>query len=147
MKESMSRSWPTPTRAAHKKFVEIEGWTLIESVRGNTGDHLRNRLWVGDDALQTRISHLPSAKRTYGPGIWRHTLRDQLRVTESEFWGCVNDGEVPPRSQPPAPPSPSLPIGLVDVLVNRVGLSDTEVRGMSVEEAAERLNRYWAEGS
>lgn len=143
----MSRSWPAPTRSAHKKFVEIEGWEPAAGATGKTGEHLRYQLRVADDTLRTRISHPPSAKHTYGHKRWSHILQEQVKVTEAEFWACVRDGELPQRLGPAArsrPPGP--PIEVVNLLVTRVGLDEDEVRSMTREKAIERLNRYWMEG-
>lgn len=143
----MNTSWPAPTRAAHKRFVETEGWTQLTSVRGNTGNHYRYELAVGDDIIRTRISHPPSSKETYGRKRWSHILRDQLKVSEAEFWECVTNGILPQRSRPPAAASaPQKPIAVVNLLINKVGLSGDEVRALTTEEATERLNQYWTEG-
>jgi catechol 2,3-dioxygenase-like lactoylglutathione lyase family enzyme len=94
--------------------------------------------------LRTRISH-PVDRRTYGPSLWSHILRDQLQVSEPDFWSCVRDGVKPDRGMPD-PPAEALPADLAYLLIHRVGLPDSEVAAMSKAEAVERLNRYWAEG-
>lgn len=75
----------------------------------------------------------------------RHILRDQLDVTEAEFWRCVQDGVRPDRGVPSPPPT-ALPAELVHLLITRVGLADEEVAAMSKAEAVERLQQYWTEG-
>lgn len=94
--------------------------------------------------LRTRISH-PVDRTDYGRGLWSHVLRDQLDVPEAEFWRCVRDGVVPPRSAPAAS-ARSLPADLVHLLVSRVGLTEAEVATMSREAAIERIQRHWSEG-
>lgn len=74
--------------------------------------------------------------------MWAHILRDQLRVSEEEFWRCVRDGRKPDRGATPVPPS-ALPSDLVYKLRNDVGLSAGEVAVMSLQEAVERMQRHW----
>jgi hypothetical protein len=59
---------------------------------------------------------------------------------------CVRDGVKPGRGVPEAPPE-TLPADLVHLLLNRVGLAESDIAAMSKAEAVRRLNRYWAEGS
>lgn len=138
-------SWPQPTRRDHAKFCDVEGWQRVRNARGRTGTHHVNELTLPDGRiLRTRISH-PADRSGYGPGLWSHILRDQLRVSESEFWSCVRDGVKPDRGVPD-PPTGALPADLVHLLIRRVGLSDSEVAAMGRAEALDRLNRYWTEG-
>ena len=81
----------------------------------------------------------------YGSGLWSHILRDQLQVSQQDFWQCVNDGVLPPRSQP-AVPADSIPTEVLYLLKQRVGLSDDQLAGMTAEAAIERLQQYWTTG-
>jgi hypothetical protein len=132
-------TWPQPTRQDHDKFCDIEGWTPVRDSRGRTGTHhVTYELDLPDGrVLRTRISH---------PVDRSHIIRDQLGVSEEEFWACVRDGVKPDRGAPEAPPE-ALPADLVYLLITRVGLADSEVAAMSKAEAVERLNRYWTEGT
>jgi hypothetical protein len=140
-------TWPHPTPQDHDKFCGIEGWTPVRDARGRTGTHhITYELTLPDGrVLRTRISH-PADRTTYGSSLWSHILRDQLGVSEEEFWTCVRDGVKPNRGVPEAPPE-ALPADLVGLLITRVGLADSEVAAMSKAEAVERLNRFWAEGA
>lgn len=139
-------SWPQPTRRDHEKFCEVESWKPVRDARGRTGTHHVTYEFALPDGriLRTRISH-PVDRSTYGSSLWSHILRDQLQVFEPEFWSCVRDGLKPDRGMP-EPPAEALPADLAYMLINRVGLSDSEVAAMSKAEAVERLNRYWTEG-
>lgn len=139
-------SWPQPTRQDHEKFCEVEGWKLVRDARGRTGTHhVTYEIALLDGRiLRTRISH-PVDRSTYGQSLWGHILRDQLQVTEPEFWACAREGVTPDRGVPETP-AKALPADLVYLLISRVGLSEAEVAAMSKTEAVERLNRYWTEG-
>jgi len=96
--------------------------------------------------LRTRISH-PVGRESYGPSIWSHILRDQLQVSEAEFWSCVRDGVKPQRGLPEPSAEKTLPADLVHLLITRLGLPAPEVAAMSRAEAITRLQRYWTEGA
>jgi hypothetical protein len=93
--------------------------------------------------LRTRISQPPD-RSTYGVSAWHHVLRDQLGVTEAEFWACVNDGVMPQRGIIEAPKE-AVPAEIIYLLVNRVGIPEAEVARLDKDEAIARLNQYWAE--
>lgn len=139
--------WPQPTRQDHDKFCRAEGWRLVRDARGRAGTHHITYEFDLPDGriLRTRISH-PVGRDAYGPGIWSHILRDQLQVSEEEFWACVRDGVKPDRGMPDQPVG-ALPADLVHLLITRVGLTEAEVARMSKTEAVSRLQRYWTEGS
>jgi hypothetical protein len=139
--------WPQATREDHEKFCRAEGWERVRDAKGRTGTHhvtCELVLWDGQ-VLRTRISHPPD-RTTYGPGIWGHILRDQLKVDQDAFWACVREGDLPDRGAPQSP-SETLPADLVHLLLTRVGLTEDEVRHLSRPEAIARLQQYWTEGS
>ena len=137
-------TWPQPTREDHERFCQVEGWRRVHDAKGRTGTHhvtYELVLWDGQ-VLRTRILRPP----TYGPAIWSHILRDQLKVDQDAFWACVREGKLPDRGVP-APSAEALPADLVHLLLTRVGLTEEEVRLLSKTEAIARLQRYWTEGS
>ena len=138
----MSSSWPQPDRAVHKQFVVAEGWKEVEPTHHDT-DEL---VLPNGDVLRSRISRPPNGKHTYGKAMWAHILRDQLAVTATEFWACVNDGELPDRGADDSAPADAIPLDVVRLLLDRVGLTEQQVKGMSADEAIARLNRYWTTG-
>lgn len=139
-------TWPPPTRQDHERFCDTEGWKRVRDARGRTGTHHVTYEFALPDGriLRTRISH-PVNRSTYGSSLWSHILRDQLHVSEAEFWSCVRDGVRPDRGIPELP-AEALPADLVYLLITRVGLDESVVAAMSKAEALERLNRYWTEG-
>ncbi len=138
-------TWPQPTRADHEKFCRIEGWRQVRNARGNKGTHhLTFELDLPDGRiLRTRISHPPD-RTDYGAQLWQHILRDQLTVTEAEFWACVQKKAKPDRGGPPEP-APSLPADVVYQLLTKVGLTEDEVAGLTREQAIARLRQYWSD--
>jgi len=140
-------SWPTPTRQDHLRFCEIEGWSVVRSSTGKTGTHHDTFELALDsgDLLRTRISRPPD-RTDYGRSLWKHILRDQLKLAEAEFWECIESGRPPRRGAIEEPEKVPIPTGVVWNLIHRVGLSEDEVAGMSKEEAIERLNQFWLAG-
>ncbi|MEV0681534.1 cytotoxic translational repressor of toxin-antitoxin stability system [Actinosynnema sp. NPDC050436] len=118
----------------------------MRDARGRTGTHhVTCELDLVDGrVLRTRVSH-PVDRTNYGQSVWKHILRDQLDVDEPTFWSCVRDGIRPARGAP-EPPAAALPADLVHMLITRAGLDESEVAGMSKDEAVARLQRYWTEG-
>lgn len=139
-------SYPAPTRADHQKFCEQEGWIRVRTAKGKAGTHhITYELTLPDGrVLRTRISHPPD-RSTYGVRMWGHMLRDQLDVTEQEFWQCVRDGSKPDRGEPPQQGS-GVPAALVYQLVVKFRVSEAEVAQMTTQQALARLHELWSEG-
>ncbi|MDR7302739.1 cytotoxic translational repressor of toxin-antitoxin stability system [Haloactinomyces albus] len=135
-----------PTRTDHERFCRTEGWQPLRDVRTGSGTrHTTYELALPDGrVLRTRISH-PPERDTYGPALWKHVLDDQLRVSEAEFRACVDEGVLPDRGVPRSA-AEALPPALVYLLINRVGLPESEVKALSKEQAVARVNQYWFEG-
>lgn len=113
------------------------------NARGKTGHHVTFELTLSDGrVLRTRISHPPD-RSTYGPRLWAHILRDQLLVSETEFWACVREQETPLRDRP-VQTGPSIPAGVLSQLLAH-GIPEAEVRSMSRAQAIDRLNLIWSE--
>lgn len=138
---------PTPTRRDHQRFAVLEGWAEVRDARGRTGSHHITCELVLEtgEVLRTRISHSPD-RSEYGPSIWAHILPDQLKVTESVFWDVLTTGEPPQRPGPATLRREPLPTDMIWQLRNRVGLDDAAVAELSLQEATERLARYYTTG-
>jgi hypothetical protein len=125
----------------------VEGWRRVRDARGGrTGTHhVTDELDLPDGrTLRTRISHPPD-RTDYGASLFAHILRDQLAVSETEFWVCVGDG-VPPERGVLASSSVSIPADLVHLLIHRVGLHEDDVKAMSRHQAIARARQYWSQG-
>ena len=76
--------------------------------------------------------------------MWSAILRDQLKVTNDEFWACVQERVIPDRGGSESTSNPkALPLHLVNELIERVGLKPEEAVSLTLEEAIERINQYW----
>ena len=139
-------SFPAPTRRDHARFCEVEDWKLVRSATGKRNTHHETfELALPDGTvLRTRVSRPPD-RTTYGDALWGHILRDQLHVSAEEFWRCVQDGIPPDRGARPESPE-SIPADLLHLLKHRVGLSESELREMTRQEAVERIQQYWITG-
>lgn len=138
-------SFPTATRSDHQRFCEREGWALVRDARGVAVSHHRTfELALPDGRiLRTRIS-LPPDRTDYGPRLWSHILRDQLEVSEQEFWACVRDGVAPARGAI-AVDIERIPAALVYQLVVKYGVSEAEVGRMTRAEVLAALEARWSE--
>lgn len=137
-------TWPAPTRSDHEAFCATEGWEQVRDAQGRTGTHhLTYELRLHDGRiLRTRISHPPD-RSTYGKSIWAHILRDQLDISEAEFWACVQDKVKPDRGEPRVP-AEALPAELVHLLITQIGLSNAEISKMSKADAIKRMQEHWS---
>jgi hypothetical protein len=129
--------------------VEVEGWTRKGTSRGKgkTGDHYRYTLTLSNgEILYTRVSH--GSGQLDDPKLIAHVLRDELAVSEKDFWACAEKGKLPPRPRTPAPPASgeALDAKLVRNLIRKVGLSEAEIATLTKQDAITRWNEYLARG-
>jgi hypothetical protein len=127
-----------PTYAEHRRFCEVDGWEHKGTARsrGGTGDHHRYTKTLADGPpLYTRVSHGAGEYRS--PDLWKRILRDQLRVSEAEFWAAVEQGIAPGREAPKPlkPEGEGIPLWLVNSLRHLVGKTEAEIGAMTLAEA------------
>ena len=136
----MSERFPPATRDDHDTFCEAARWSLVRGATGRPVQHHRTyelTLWDGR-ILRTRISQ-PVDGSEYASSLWSHILREQLAVTNVEFWACVRERALPDRGEPElAPPRQSVPLYLYREL-QAFGLADIEILDLDAAGAAERL--------
>ena len=129
-----------------KTFVERDGWTEEPNLsrgRARTGDHWRYRKVLPDGTfLRTKISH--GARDEIGIDLFKHILRDQLRVTEAKFWDVVR-GRATELTDAPPPQAATIPGWLVQRLILTVGLQEDDVRAMTLTEAHEAWETHEAQ--
>src|SRR3990172_9752302 len=96
-----------------------------------TGDHRRYRKDLPDGTtLCTKVSH--SLDDEIGVVLFKHILRDQLRVTEDRFWEVVRG--VARASEPPPPQARTIPGWLVQRLLLTGGLCGGEIGAVTADE-------------
>lgn len=137
--------FPAPDRESHDDFCVTEKWTLVRGATGKPVQHHRTyELEIASgDILRTRISK-PVDRTTYSASMWSAILRDQLKVTDTEFWACVQAGTLPNRGVALAAPNPNaLPLHIVNELVTRLGMLPEEAILLPLPEALQRLSAYW----
>ncbi|SEB64726.1 hypothetical protein SAMN04489806_1393 [Paramicrobacterium humi] len=136
--------FPTATREDHDTFCTTEGWELVRGAAGKPVRHHRTyKLPLGDGRiLRTRISK-PVDRTDYPAFTWVTILREQLEVTNSEFWACVRDSVLPQRATR-MPDRPGIPYYLYQVLTDHVGMPPDEVARLTVDEAQERVAAFWS---
>ena len=136
---------PAPDRERHDDFCVFEKWEIVHGSTGKPVQHHRTYELVipSGDILRTRISK-PIDRTTYSASMWSAILRDQLKVTNDEFWNCVQNKVLPDRGgSAPAPNPKALPLHLINELVERVGIAPEDAIALTLEDALERINEYW----
>lgn len=139
----MSRSG---SRADHHRFCTIEGWAEVRNARGKAvGHHITLELSLADGRiLRSRISR-PADATAYGFGLWKAILRDQLCVSEEEFWTCVTDRKPPDRGvDNPPTPQRALPASLAAQLIRDAGIQESRVAQLTLEEAVAAMKEHWS---
>lgn len=128
-----------------ERFCKIDGWQQDTGVGGPRQRHIRYEKQVaGQAALRTQISHDRSS--TPSPGRWKAILRNQLKVTEEQFWEALRSGDQVDRSPPPLPPQPVPVDDWVREGLRREGLRDDEIESLGPVEAQKELHRRWSRG-
>jgi hypothetical protein len=117
-------------------YVDRDGWTLEPNLargRRRTGDHRRYRTELVDGTiLRTKVSHALGDE--IGNDLFKHILRDQLKIDEARFWAVVR-GRVQPAGDAPPPESATIPAWLVHRLLFTVGLPEAEIRTLTPKQA------------
>ena len=134
------------SRRQHQQSCDREGWDEVKNARGKpVQHHLTYELRLADGrVLRTRISR-PANNDCYGASLWTAILRDQLDVTEDQFWDCVDRGVKPSRpDQDSQVPSTALPASLVHQLLHTLGLSEEHVATLSKDEAVALMSEHWS---
>lgn len=139
---------PLP-HTAHRKFVETEGWQKRGTARGKgkKGDHHRYTLQLATgDILYTRVSH--GAGQTDDLNLVAKILRDDLRVTEEDFWNCVDNGVLPPRPQPPSatPAVEAIDASLLRNLIRKVEMTPQQLEGLTKDQAVQIWQDFLSSG-
>ena len=127
----------TPTWGEIERFCRIDGWR--ESRRT---DHVFYEKVLADGTvLRTHRSF--AGGKTMSPGRFKATLRNQLQVSEDDFWTALETKE--PVARPSDPPeAEALPAYLVRMLKTELHLSEAEIAELSPEDAQRLVYEHWS---
>lgn len=120
-----------------KKFCENDGWDPKKKT-----DHWRYTKTLPDGrTLRTKVSF--GSGEIGDPGLFAAILREQLDVSEEEFWRVVRHGG-PARRTPKAAPAPVIASGLSASTVLQLrkrGVSPDEIKRLKTQAEAQELLR------
>jgi hypothetical protein len=124
-------------------FCRIDGWEEVD--QGRSPDHRYYRLVLDDGSvLETRVSH--SSRKTMSPGRWKAILRDQLQVSDDDFWTALRTKEAVRR--PGAPPAEEeikqVPAWVVAVLSSRLGMAPADIARLGRDRAIQLAQETWS---
>lgn len=124
-----------------RKFCENDGWDPKKKT-----DHWRYTKSLPDGrTLRTKVSF--GSGEVGDPGLFAAILRDQLEVSEDEFWRVIRDGgpayRTPKSAKAPAQ-GPDLMASTVLQLRKR-GISHDEIKRLKSQSEAEELLRRLAQ--
>jgi hypothetical protein len=126
----------TPTWGEVERFCRIDGWREVRR-----SDHVFFEKVLADETvLRTHRSF--AGRKRMSPGRFKAILREQLRVSEDDFWRAFETGK--PVERPSALPEaePALPAYLVGVLERDLHLSQDEIAALSEEEAKRLVEEH-----
>ena len=79
------------------------------------------------------------------PGRFKAILRNQLQVTEADFWTALEKEEPVARPSEQQKEEATLPAYLVRVLKDELHLSEPEIGELSLEEAQRLVHERWSQ--
>jgi hypothetical protein len=124
-----------------RAFCRIDGWISASGRPGRSTS--KHEVWTkslsGGTTLRVVIS---KGRGEYPPRMAGYILKNEVRVTEHEFWSAVRTGDAPqrPEQRPARPEGELLPLSLVRALL-AAGYSGADLDGLSQAEAKRLLER------
>jgi hypothetical protein len=129
----------TPTWGEIEQYCRIDGWREVR----RTGHVFFERVLPDGTVLRTHRSH--TGRKTMSAGRFKAILRDQLRVSEDDFWTALETKEPVPRPSD-APTLEALPLYLMRVLKDELHLSEAEIAELTRDEAERLVHEHWSRG-
>lgn len=124
-----------------RAFCRIDGWISASGKPGRSTS--KHEVWTKSLPKGTTLRVVISKGRgEYPSRMAGYILKNELRVTEHEFWSAVRTGEAPrrPEQRSPQPEGELLPLSLVRALL-AAGYSGADLNGLSLADAKELLKR------
>jgi hypothetical protein len=129
----------TPTWGEAEEFCRS---SLQPSFR-QSGHRFFQKILADGSVLETHTSF--SSTKTMSPGRFRGILRDQLRVTEDQFWQVLQTGQPAQRPAPaPVAQQTEHPAWVVRVLKQELHMTEEEIARLGRDEAAQLVQAYWS---
>ncbi len=128
----------TPTWGEIERFCRIDGWR--ESRR--TDHAFFEKVLADGTVLRTHRSF--AGGKTMSPGRFKAILRNQLRVSEDDFWAALEAGEPVARPSERPEEEATLPAYLVRVLKDELHMSEAEIAELLPEEAQRLVHEHWS---
>lgn len=121
------------------RFFEVDGWQQTRQ----TGDiHFEKVLVDTREVLQSKMS-AGKGSVTIGRNLFAEICRMQLRVTQQQFWACLETGQPAPRPAPTAPePANAMPAWLAIRLHAEIGLTLREISELTESQARQMLDEF-----
>jgi hypothetical protein len=128
----------TPTWGEIERFCRIDGWQETR----RTGHVFFEKTLADGTVLRTHRSF--AGGKTMSAGRFKAILRNQLRVSEEDFWRALEAGEPVARPSKLLEAEPGLPAHLVRVLKIELRLSETEIAELTPAEAERLVHEHWS---
>jgi hypothetical protein len=129
----------TPTWGETEEFCRKDGWRELRQ----SGHRFFQKILADGSVLETHTSF--SSTKTMSPGRFRAILRDQLRVTEEQFWQVLQTGRPAQRPAPaPVAQQTEHPAWVVRVLKQELHKTEEEIARLGRDEAAQLVQAYWS---
>lgn len=128
------------------RFCKIDGWQLVRATGHNRWEKTYRCPGFNEDFnLWTETSH--AGNNSPSPGVWRVILREQLKISEDDFWDVLHSANPFNRCPPPPPrQAPRVPANLARQLERDLHFGAKQIEGMSKEKALELLREHWSKG-
>jgi hypothetical protein len=135
-----------PTWGEIEKFLQADGWiALSASSRGGSSQRhiFFEKLLDSGELLQTHISHSRGARPS--AGRFALILREQIKVSRTQFWQAVRSGEPVGR---PAPVEALQPAEheawVIAVLVGELHMTAEQIEALDTEQARRLVVDHWS---
>jgi hypothetical protein len=128
----------TPTWRQVERFCGIDGWREVRS----THHVFYEKALADGTVLRTHRSF--ASKKAMSPGRFKAILRNQLQVSEYDFWNALKTGAPVERPSSPPEAGATLPAYLVRVLERELHMSQKEIAALTEEEAKRLVEEHWS---
>lgn len=128
----------TATWSDLARFFGVDGWQQTRQ----TGDVHFEKVLASGEVMQSKMS-VGKGSTTIGRDLFAAICRTQLRVTQQQFWLCLETGQPAPRPAPTDPePANAMPAWLAIRLQAEMGLTQRQISALSEPQARQMLDDF-----